>query len=160
MGRVKFSEKILVKRDQLEVFDFTQDYSSRLVWDKFLIKAELLNGSNEAGFGEKAYCMARNGIGMETEYVSYKRPKVTAIKMTKRPFIFKSFWGSWTFNNKSKDETEVVFLYSFVLRFLFSLASFLMKRILRKEVKGRLNDLKEFMGKEHTIASSTHLLSE
>ncbi len=145
MGAIKFSEKIVIQRNQSDVFDFTQDYSNRLIWDTFLKKAELLNDTAEAGLGEKAYCVARNGMGMETEYVAYKRPKVTAIKMTQGPFLFKSFLGSWTFHKRAEKETEVVFLYAFKLRFPFSIGSFLMKRILQKEVQGRLIDLKTYL---------------
>lgn len=152
MGATKFTEKILIKRNQSDVFDFTQDYSKRLIWDTFLIKADMLNDTGEAGVGEKAYCVARNGMGMETEYVSYKRPKVTAIKMTQGPFLFKSFLGSWTFHKRAEQETEVVFLYAFTLRFPVSIGSFLMKRILQKEVKGRLQDLKTFLENEQIVA--------
>lgn len=152
MGATKFSETIVIRRNQTDVFDFTQDYSKRLVWDTFLSKAEMLNETGEAGLGEKAYCVARNGMGMETEYVSFRRPKVTAIKMTQGPFLFKSFLGSWTFHKRAEQETEVVFLYAFQLRFPFSIGSFLMKRILQKEVKGRLEDLKTFLENKQIMA--------
>lgn len=151
MGATKFSEAIVINRNQSEVFDFTQDYSNRLIWDTFLKKADMLNSTGEVGLGEKAYCVARNGMGMETEYVSYRRPKVTAVKMTKGPFLFQSFLGSWTFHKRAEEETEVVFLYSFMLRFPFSIGSFLMKKILQKEVKGRLLDLKRFLENEQII---------
>ena len=147
MSAVKFTEKIRIKRTQAEVFDLTQDYENRLNWDTFLTKADLLDGATEAGMGVKSYCAAHNGLGMETEYVSFQRPKVTAVKMTKGPFVFKSFLGSWRFHPITPEETEVVFLYSFQLRFPFNLGNFLAKRILRKEVQGRLRDLKIFMEK-------------
>jgi len=57
---------------------------------------------------------------MVTEYITYNRPKVTAIKMTDGPFMFESFLGSWTFKETQANKTEVVFLYSFLLRFPFS----------------------------------------
>jgi hypothetical protein len=148
---MKFSEKIRVNRNQTRVFDFTQDYAHRLVWDKFLIRAELVNGARQAGLGEKAYCVARNGIGMEIEYVSFQRPKVTAVRMTKGPYLFKSFLGSWTFHPIAPDETEVIFLYAFTLRFPFNLASFLVKYLLQREVKARLTDLKAYLEKASNL---------
>nr|WP_315818533.1 SRPBCC family protein [Paraflavitalea speifideiaquila] len=86
--------------------------------------------------------MAKNGLGMVTEYVSFNRPKATAVKMTKGPYMFKSFVGSWTFKEIQADVTEVIFLYSFQLRFPFNLATRLIKRNLQSNVRQRLEDLK------------------
>ena len=41
MKNIKFSEQIEIDASQIKVFDYTQDYSSRLNWDTFLIKAKL-----------------------------------------------------------------------------------------------------------------------
>ncbi len=119
-----------------------QDYNNRLNWDTFLKKADIIDGSDQAGIGVKTYCVAKNGIGMETEYVTFNRPKVTAVKMTSRSNIYKSFLGSWTFKEINENFTEVIFLYSFELRFPFSLFSGLMQIILKNNVKQRLRDLK------------------
>jgi ribosome-associated toxin RatA of RatAB toxin-antitoxin module len=79
---------------------------------------------------------------METEYVTFNRPKTTAIKMTKGPYLFKSFLGSWVFNESGPSQTEVTFLYSFKLRFPFSLIVAVIKNNFRRNVRKRLNDLK------------------
>jgi len=142
MGSVKFSEKTLIDCDPEFVFDYTQDYEKRLSWDTFLKKAELINGAEKAGVGVRAWCVAHNGLGMETEYVTFNRPKTTAIKMTKGPYLFKSFLGSWVFKGVGAHQTEVTFLYSFKLRFPFSLAMFVIKKNLQRNVRKRLRDLK------------------
>src|ERR1700752_5038030 len=97
MEAIKFTETIIIDEMPEKVFDFTQDYTKRLIWDTFLKRADLIDGAIAADKGVKAYCVAKNGMGMVTEYVTFNRPKVTAIKMTKGPFMFKSFLGSWTF---------------------------------------------------------------
>lgn len=79
---------------------------------------------------------------MVTEYVTYNKPRVTAIKMTKGPFMFRSFLGSWTFKELEMNKTEVIFLYSFSLRFPFNLFSSFIKNNLEANVKQRLVDLK------------------
>ena len=142
MESIKFSETILINETPEQVFDFTQDYNKRLRWDTFLKKADLIDGATAPQKGVKAYCVAKNGIGMVTEYVTYNRPKVTAIKMTKGPFMFKTFLGSWTFREVSNEKTEVVFLYSFSLRFPFNLLTKTIKNKLQTNVKQRLIDLK------------------
>lgn len=142
MEGIKFSENIIINCSVEQAFDYTQDYANRLTWDTFLKKAELIDGATEAGKGVKAYCVARNGLAMVTEYVSFNRPKATAIKMTKGPYMFKSFLGSWTFKSIGASQTEVIFLYSFKLRFPFSLVTNFIKSNLRANVRQRLVDLK------------------
>ena len=142
MEGIKFSERIIIDCSPVEAFDYTQDYKNRLSWDIFLKKAVLIEGATKADRGVKAYCVAKNGLGMITEYVSFTRPKATAIKMTEGPFIFKSFSGSWTFKETQDQKTEVIFLYSFKLRFPFSLVAKLIKSSLQSNVRRRLTDLK------------------
>lgn len=138
----KFSESILINCNSATAFDYTQDYKNRLTWDTFLKAADLIEGATKAGKGVKAYCVAKNGLGMVTEYVSFNRPKATAIKMTKGPWMFKSFVGSWSFKEANELQTEVIFLYSFKLRFPFSLATKFIKANLQSNVRQRLMDLK------------------
>lgn len=142
MKAIKFEESIIIEQHPELVFDFTQDYSKRLLWDTFLKRADLINGATKAEKGVQAYCVARNGLGMVTEYVSFNRPTATAIKMTEGPFMFKSFLGSWRFKLQANQKTEVIFLYSFSLRFPFSLLRGPIKRNLQQNVRQRLRDLK------------------
>ena len=142
MDTIKFTETIIIEASPAKVFDFTQDYGKRLNWDTFLKKAHLIDGAVNADKGVMAYCVAKNGLRMTTEYITFNRPKVTAIKMTKGPYLFKSFLGSWSFKELQEDKTEVSFLYAFSLRFPFNLITNLIKDNLQKNVTQRLKDLK------------------
>ena len=142
MKSVKFSEKIVIHCAREQVFDFSQDYQKRLLWDTFLKKAELMQGAAKAEKGVKAWCVAKNGFAMETEYVSFNRPKATAVKLTQGPYMFRQFLGSWLFRETGVAQTEVTFLYSFQLRFPFSLLTGLIKNNLKTNVRKRLVDLK------------------
>lgn len=150
MEGAKFSEKIIINCSPVIAFDYTQDYDNRLKWDTFLKRTELMDGATKACKGVEAYCVAKNGLGMVTEYVSFNRPKATAIKMTKGPFMFKAFVGSWTFKEVNSLQTEVIFLYSFKLRFPFNLAAGLIKRNLQLNVRRRLIDLKTNIEEQST----------
>jgi ribosome-associated toxin RatA of RatAB toxin-antitoxin module len=138
----KFTKSVEINCTLEVAFDFTQDYDQRLSWDTFLKKADLIEGATKSGKGVKAYCVAKNGLGMETEYITFNRPKATAIEMTKGPFMFETFLGSWTFKEIQSNLTEVTFLYSFKLRFPFSIVKKMVKRNLESNVKQRLIDLK------------------
>ena len=148
MKSIRFVEKIIINEDTERVFDFTQDYKNRLRWDTFLKKADLMDGAAEANREVKAHCVATNGIGMITEYVTFDRPKVTAIKMIKGPYMFATFLGSWTFKEINKTQTEVIFLYSFQLRFPFNLLKDFIRKNLQTNVRQRLSDLKNCVEKD------------
>ncbi|MEO7212189.1 SRPBCC family protein [Mucilaginibacter sp.] len=143
MSSFNFSEKIIIKKPAAIIFDYTQDYTKRLDWDNFLKQAELVNGATEAGKGVKAWCVARNGIGMETRYVTFSRPGVAAVKMTKGPYMFKTFAGSWTFRDAGTETAKVTFYYNYRLRFPFTIVGGIIKRRLRLNVRQRLRDLKK-----------------
>ncbi|GGH66745.1 ribosome-associated toxin RatA of RatAB toxin-antitoxin module [Filimonas zeae] len=145
MESIKFTAETEVRCSRERVFDYTQNYAQRLRWDTFLKKAVLVEGATVADKGVKAYCVAKNGLGMVTEYVSFNRPVATAIKMTQGPFMFRTFLGSWTFKEVQPDVTRVIFLYSFQLRFPFSLAAGIIQKKLQNNVKQRLADLKAHM---------------
>ena len=154
----KIIQSISISAPQEKIFDYTQDYNNRLTWDTFLKEAKLIDGAKISAKGVKAWCVAKNGMGMETEYISYNRPKVTAVKMAKGPFIFKSFAGSWQFEpspqkiiskvrliktqGDKNDQTLVTFTYSYTLRFPYSILKPFIKSNLNKNVKQRLVDLK------------------
>ena len=142
MEGIKFSQKIIINCSPSTAFDYTQDYHNRLRWDTFLKRAELMDGASRADKGVKAFCVTKYGLGMVTEYVSFNRPKATAIKMVQGPYMFSAFQGSWTFKGIGDEQTEVIFLYSFKLRFPFNLLTNVIKKNLQFNVRRRLADLK------------------
>lgn len=138
---VKLSESIIINAQAEIIFDLTQDYTKRLLWDTFLKKAELL-GRNEACVGAKAWCVSKHGLGMETEYVSFNRPKVTAVKQTKASMLFKKFSGSWVYHSDSLNATRVTFTYSYLFNFPFEIVQSIIHKVLVRNVQQRLVDLK------------------
>ena len=88
-----------------DLFALTQDYGRRMEWDPFLRSAELVGEATAPGIGVRAYCVARSGLGMETEYVSYTPPWVAAVKMTCGPWVVRSFAGSWRFTEVALGQT-------------------------------------------------------
>jgi ribosome-associated toxin RatA of RatAB toxin-antitoxin module len=125
------------------LFDLTQDYSKRLDWDPFLSKAELYG--KEAGVGIRAWCVSKMPpMGMETEYVTFHRPDVVAIKMTKGPRILRMFAGSWRFDARGND-TRVTFRYRFETR--PSLLAPLAERAFARDMEKRLEGLRAYARK-------------
>jgi ribosome-associated toxin RatA of RatAB toxin-antitoxin module len=108
---MRFEHSAVVDAAPEVVFALTQDYSARLKWDPFLRQAVLLNGATEPGVGVRAWCVARSGIGMETEYVSFTPPRIVAVKMTRGPKILETFGGAWEFTLTDDSRTKVTFRY-------------------------------------------------
>src|SRR5262245_43940778 len=115
-GPMKFEHSTVVDGSPDTVFAITQDYEHRLAWDPFLRRAQLLDGARAPGVGVRAWCEARWGLGMETEYVSYSPPRVVAVKMTRGPWPLRSFGGAWEFAPVEAARTKVTFRYQFRVR--------------------------------------------
>ena len=135
-----FRQSIEVAAEPGVLFDLTQDYTHRLDWDPFLKEARLLGGAERPGVGVRAWCVARNGLGMETRYVSFNPPGACAVEMTRGPWFFRSFSGSWRFDRVGPDRTEVTFTYSLVGRPV--LITGLLRFVFARETRRRLEALK------------------
>jgi hypothetical protein len=142
-----------------ELFTLSQDYGLRLRWDPFLREARLLDGAQSAAVGVRAWCVARNGLGMLTTYISFQPPTVVAVKMTRGPRIISSFAGSWRFYelpaHLGPTRTRVVFRYQISARprWLGFLLDPLLAAIIRRETRRRLLALKR-------VVETTSLLAD
>ena len=141
---MKFEHVAVVNGPQAEVFALTQDYSRRLAWDPFLRRAELIGGATVPAVGVRAWCVAKSGLGMETEYVSFNPPKTVAVKMTKGPAIIESFAGSWRFQELAPNRTRVIFRYHLAAapRWLGFALDPIMRLVFTHDVAKRLDALK------------------
>jgi ribosome-associated toxin RatA of RatAB toxin-antitoxin module len=132
------------------VFDLIHDYPRRLEWDPFLKEARLLEGAESAGLGVKARCTARNGFGglaMETVYVSFDRPRVAAVKMTKGPTVLETFAASLRQEGIEPEVTRVTYRFNFSTkpRWLRMIADPIAASLFRREVRQRLQALKRHL---------------
>jgi ribosome-associated toxin RatA of RatAB toxin-antitoxin module len=133
-------QSIEIAAESAVLFDLTQDYTHRLEWDPFLKEAKLLDGAQTPGVGVRAWCVARNGLAMETKYVSFNPPGACAVEMTMRPWCFRSFAGSWRFETIGPGRSRVTFTYSLVGR--PALLSGLLRFFFARETRRRLEALK------------------
>jgi ribosome-associated toxin RatA of RatAB toxin-antitoxin module len=137
---VMIRRSIEIAAEPAVLFDLTQDYTHRLDWDPFLKEAKLLDGAETPGVGVRAWCVARNGLGMETKYVSFNPPGACAVEMTRSPWFFRSFAGSWRFEAIGPGRSRVTFTYSLVGR--PALLSGLLRFFFARATRRRLEALK------------------
>ena len=152
-----FEQAIVISATPSELFSLTQDYNRRLEWDPFLKSAELLEGATAAGVGVRAYCVAHNGLGMETEYVSFNPPRTCAVKMTRGPRLIDNFAGSWHFEEVAPGTTRVSFRYHLQARprWLSWLLTPIMGWVFVRDTRKRLAALKAAVEKRGLLVGSS-----
>ena len=129
------------------IFDLIHDYSRRLDWDPFLSAATLLNGATSADLGVVSRCVACSGLAMDTEYVSFSRPIVAAVSMTRGPFFFRKFAASIRQKQLSANLTLVTYRYYFEVqpRFLSFVIQPIVNFVFKRETRKRLAALKSYL---------------
>jgi hypothetical protein len=145
-----FQAAIDIRSRPEDVFDLIHDYARRLEWDPFLQDARLLDGATSAGLGVKSLCTARNGfagLAMETVYVSFDRPKVAAVKMTKGPAVLETFAASIRQEETQPGVTRVTYAFNFATRprWLRPIADPIAAALFAREVRGRLEALRRYL---------------
>lgn len=139
-----FEQSVEIAAAPAELFALTQDYARRLEWDPFLESAELLDGATAAAVGVRAWCVAHNGLGMETEYVSFNPPRTCAVKMTRGPRLIGRFAGAWHFEEVAPGRTRVRFRYNLRARprWLAWLLTPIVARVFARDTRKRLEALR------------------
>lgn len=122
------------------LFDLAQDYDLRLTWDPFLEAMKFRGGAREAAVGVRVWVRARNGLAMEVEYITLRRPEQVAMKMVDGPRMFSQFSGAWLFKSLGDERTRVTFRYNFACRprVLAWALEPVVARVLRRDMQARL----------------------
>ena len=132
------------------VFDVLHDYSLRLQWDTMLSEARLLGGASVAAKGVRSLCVGtwRGAfVPMETEYITFQRGKVAAVRLTNSPPLFARFAASIRHTALDPERSRVTYKYSFASR-PASLAIWIepvVARLMQREVSARLVALRDFV---------------
>lgn len=133
-----------IRAPQQAVFDLAQDYDARLGWDPFLSRIVFRDGATEPAVGMKVWVRAKNGLSMEVVYVTYDRPRSTAMKMIDGPWFFERFAGTWKFERAAEDRTLVIFRYNFETRWapLRPVLNAGIRAVFGRDIRLRLEGLK------------------
>lgn len=148
----KGTAKKIIPASAEEVFDLIHNYEKRLEWDPLLQKAYLEPEFKESQLGAISVCQGRpilGGFALRTEYVSFQRGKVAAVKLLNQPPFFETFAASINHQNLSDGNSEIIYTFNFTakpkwLRFILHP---IMSRIFGWETEKRLDSLKKFFEK-------------
>jgi hypothetical protein len=136
-----------------EVFDVIHDYGIRLRWDTLLSRACIVDGSKDVGLDVRTLCVGRNtvaGFGMETVYISFNRPQVAAVRMTRGPWFIGDFVASIRHKAVAPPvENRSLVIYKFRItarpRWLRATLDPLLRLVFQRETRKRLASLKRYI---------------
>ena len=132
------------------VFDVIHDYGLRLRWDTMLSEARLLGAAARAAKGVRSLCVATwryAYLPMETEYITFRRGEVAAVRLTNHPPLFDRFAASIRHTALVGGGSRVTYTYSFQVRprHLASLIEPIVARMMARETRARLIALRNFI---------------
>ncbi len=139
----------IIPASAVAVFELIHDYPRRLEWDTLLQEAYLETEFSEARLGAISVCRGRTllgGFALRTEYVSFEKGKVAAVKMLNQPPFFESFAASIRHLTVDDGHSEVIYKLNFNAkpRWMRGILEPLMRIVLVWETRKRLRALKSF----------------
>lgn len=144
MARIEY--QLRIKAPIELVYEVSQDYRVRYEWDPFPENITLLHGATTIEKGTGVAIRAKSGLSMEVEFVQLQPPNTAAIKMTKGPFVLRSFSGSWLFKSLGEGETHAKFVYSIKTKWwtIPVLSEWIASRYFSSVIRSRLDGLKNY----------------
>ncbi len=147
MATTEIRETIPASADA--VFALIHNYDRRLEWDTLLKEAYLEPEFTEADLGAISVCRGRSVLGMfalRTQYVSFDRGRVAAVKMLNQPPFFDGFAASIRHAKIDDVYSEVIYKVNFTARptWLRPILHPLMRAVFAWETRKRLRALKNF----------------
>lgn len=156
---VKESISIEIEAPSEAVFALIHDYDQRLEWDTMLSEATVLGEAKTAAKGVCTRCVGtwRSGwIPMDTVYVNFEPGRVAAVKLVNRPPFFDQFAA--TIRHKALSSTRSRLTYTYLFRARPKFLSFILEPLinsaLRRETRGRLHALQDFMTRQQSQTSA------
>ena len=132
-----------------EVFALVHDYERRLEWDTLLREAYLEPEFPAAQCGAISVCRGKlilGGFALRTQYISFEKGKVAAVKLLNQPPFFDSFAASIRHRIVGANQSEVIYKVNFNAkpRWLRPILQPIMRVVLEWETRKRLKALKKF----------------
>lgn len=141
--------KEVIPASAADVFAIVHDYKRRLEWDTLLSEAYLEPEFSEAMRGAVSVCrgkMILGGFSLRTQYVSFEKGKVAAVKLLDQPPFFESFAASIRHFEINENNSEIIYKVNFTAKpkFLRWFLHPLLRVIFAWETRKRLKALKVF----------------
>jgi hypothetical protein len=132
------------------VFDVLHDYAQRLRWDTMLSEARLVGGASRADVGVRSLCVGtwRTAyLPIETEYITFRRGEVAAVRLTNESPLFESFAASIRHLALPDGASRITYIYSFQTRArrVAAVVDAVVSRMMARETRARLLALRGYI---------------
>lgn len=128
----------LIRATPEDCFDLSQSKPLRHTWDPFIKEQRLINAEVPAD-GVRTWTRSHHGLEMTSEYVSFRRPGVVAMRMVEGPWFFTLFAASWRFAARDDGHTDATWKYRFEVRsWMAPVARPIGVRVLGRDIDNRL----------------------
>lgn len=117
----------------------------RYRWDPFIREQHFIDDSTRPGKGVRTFTKSRHGLGMISEYVSYRPPTNVGMKMIEGPWFFEMMAGGWRFVAAEEPGSTVsTWRYSFRCRpaWLRPIADRIGVRVLGYDIRRRIGGVR------------------
>lgn len=152
----KVTVKQVVASDRKLLFRMAQDYKYRLEWDRFARRIRFDHGLVTAQIAFASPAVLLNPFRMQVEHIGLCAPSMMATHMLEGPFFFSSMQWRWRFENVQPDDAlaaegetssektavEVQCIFKSRLPLVALLLDPLLKRLLARDIRRVLSDLK------------------
>ena len=125
------------------VFDLLHDYDRRCEWDTLLRDARIVDAA-EAGVGVETVCTLKRSLGglaFFTRYVTFERPRLAAVVLTRPLPLFKTFAASIRHRDTVPGRSELTYQTTFTLHARWWWLQPIATRMIHWETKRRLRSL-------------------
>ena len=143
------TETEIVQMTAVEVFEVVHDYRRRLEWDTLLSEAYIEPEFDVAGKGVVTVCRSRRILGsiaIRTEYVTFEKGEVAAVRMLDPTNFFATFAASIRHKDLGGGRSRIIYKFNFTSRprFIKAICEPVMLYLLKWETRKRLRALKDF----------------
>jgi hypothetical protein len=132
------------------VFDVLHDYGERLRWDTMLSEARLVGDASRADVGVRSLCVGtwRTAyLPIETEYITFRRGEVAAVRLTNESPLFENFAASIRHLALPGGASRITYTYSFRTRarLVAAVVDAVVSRMMAHETRTRLLALRDYI---------------
>jgi hypothetical protein len=139
-------ESIFIQQPRQVVWDFTQDYSLRPLWDKTVMKAHLM----EITPWRIAWLKIKGGAEMKLVYKVFHSPeKATVFAAEINSNLIEQAGGAWLYQVKDngtiwQQTNALVFKRFFLISLMLPICKFIFRRQIRKAMKIAKEKLEQY----------------
>ena len=137
---ITIQESISINSNKEEVWNFTQNFENRKLWDKSILEYEVL----EKKPTRVIWIKNKGGIRTKLKYKLYDKPHKTSLKMCEtQSLLLRGGGGSWKYIEKD-GMTEWIQTNTVIIKndIVFFLLGWLIKKELKKSTKNSMKRAK------------------